>query len=174
VSPRAPYGANGKALRPLLKTLGSDSDPGQYDAARLRAAFLQYKEHHGRKRTQEAATALRGFLRFLVAAGSCPAGLEAAIPAVANWRLSALPCALPPDDIERIVAACDTTTGLGLRDRAVLLLLARLGLRAGDVVGLRLGDIDWQNATLRVSGQGASRGSPPADPGSRRRSARLP
>jgi integrase/recombinase XerD len=141
-----------RALRPLLKTLGTD--PDQYDAARLRAVFLQYKDLHGRTRTKAAATALRVFLRFLVAQGKCPAGLQAAIPTVAGWRLSALPCSLPPDDVERIVAACDTSTGLGLRDRAVLLLLARLGLRPGDVVGLRIRDIDWQNASLRLSGKG--------------------
>jgi site-specific recombinase XerD len=141
-----------RALRPLLKTLGTD--PNQYDAARLRTAFLQYKDLHGRTRTKAAATALRVFVRFLVAEGRCPAGLEAAIPTVAGWRLSSLPCSLPPDDVERVLAACDISTRDGSRDRAVLLLLARLGLRPGDIVALRLGDIDWHNASLRVSGKG--------------------
>jgi site-specific recombinase XerD len=57
-------------------------------------------------------------------------------------------------DVEQVIAACDTATAHGLRDRAILLLLARLGLRAGDILGLRLGDLDWAEATLRVHGKG--------------------
>jgi site-specific recombinase XerD len=93
------------------------------------------------------------FLRFLVAEGRCRAGLLGAIPLVPHWRLAALPRYLPPEDVERIVACCDPSSPLGKRDRAVLLLLARLGLRAGDIVQMRLGDIDWKGAWLHVSGK---------------------
>jgi site-specific recombinase XerD len=99
-------------------------------------------------------TALRAYLRFLASQGHCQTGLDRAIPTIPQWRLSALPRYLPADEIERVVAACDITTPVGVRDRAVLLLLARLGLRAGDIVKLRLTDIDWHAATLKVCGKG--------------------
>ena len=96
---------------------------------------------------------LRMYLRFLTSTGSCVPGLAGAIPTVPEWSLSALPRYIPVEDIERAIASCDTTTHKGLRDRAILLLLARLALRAGDVLNLRLSDIDWDNARLRVCGK---------------------
>ena len=69
-----------------------------------------------------------------------------------QWRLSALPRYIAADDVERTIAACgDDRTGV--RDRAILLLLSRLALRAGDIVALRLSDIDWDRAEIRVSGK---------------------
>jgi len=94
------------------------------------------------------------FLRFLIAEGQCATGLEAAIPVVPQWRLSSLPRYLLSEDVERVIASCNLDTSVGRRDRAVLLLLARMGLRAGDIVQLRLGDIDWKEATVRVCGKG--------------------
>lgn len=94
------------------------------------------------------------FLRFLIAEGHCPAALLGAIPTLAHWHLSSLPRHLPPEDVERLIASCDVSSPVGLRDRAIMLLLARLGLRAGDIVGLRLQDIDWKNACISVSGKG--------------------
>lgn len=102
---------------------------------------------------RNSTTAIRMFLRFLIVEGKCPAGLDAAIPTVANWRLSAMPRYLPSSDIERIVNSCDLSTIVGIRDRAILLLLGRLALRAGDIVGLKLSDIDWKYSTIRVSGK---------------------
>ena len=75
------------------------------------------------------------------------------MPTVPLQRFSTLPRHLPRDDSERIIASCDRATPKGLRDRAILLLLARLALRAGDVANLRLDDIDWDNAVVRVSGK---------------------
>ena len=77
-------------------------------------------------------TALRGYLRFLTAQGICRPWLDRAVPTVPQWRLSALPRYLPPADVERLIVSCDLTKTHGIRDRAILLLLARLGLRAGD------------------------------------------
>jgi len=94
------------------------------------------------------------FLRFLIAEGQCAVGLDAAIPTVAHWRLASLPRYLQPEDVERLIASCDRTSAVGRRDRAVLLLLARLGLRAGDIVHLRLSDIDWKGASIQVCGKG--------------------
>jgi integrase/recombinase XerD len=80
--------------------------------------------------------------------------LDAAIPTVAHWRLASLPRYLPPEDVERLIASCDRASAVGRRDRAILLLLARLGLRAGDIVHLRLSDIDWKDASIQVCGKG--------------------
>jgi integrase/recombinase XerD len=85
--------------------------------------------------------------------GLCRAGLEHAVPTIPQWRLSTLPLYIGGADIERLMATCDSTTPAGARDRVVLLLLARLGLRAGDVVALRLDAIDWQQAALTVRGK---------------------
>ena len=96
---------------------------------------------------------MRLYLRFLTSVGECRPGLVGAVPTPPSWRLSTLPRYLPSSDIERAIASCDTTSAVGVRDRAVLLLLARLGLRAGDVVGLELDDIDWRQARLLVCGK---------------------
>jgi integrase len=73
---------------------------------------------------------------------------------VAHWRLARLPRCLSAEEVNRLIAASDGTTPGRLRDRAILLMLARLGLRSGDVAALRLSDIDWNNGTLQVTGKG--------------------
>ena len=98
-------------------------------------------------------TALRALVRYLIATGQCEVGLDASIPTIAGWRLSAMPRYISAADVERVVAVCDPTTAVGARDRAILLLLSRLGLRAGDIYALRLHDIYWQQATIQVSGK---------------------
>ena len=94
------------------------------------------------------------FLRFLISQGRCLASLYASVPTIAHWRLSALPRYLQPDQVEKVIASPDLTTSLGTRNRAILLLLARLGLRVGDIVQIRLGDLDWREGMICVSGKG--------------------
>jgi len=94
------------------------------------------------------------FLRFLITDGQCAAGLEGAIPVLAHWRLASLPRYLQGEEVERVIASCDLASPVGRRDHAILLLLARLGLRAGDIVQLRLGDVDWKGAAIHVCGKG--------------------
>jgi len=94
------------------------------------------------------------FLRFLIAEGQCAVGLDAAIPTVAHWRLASLPRYLQPEEAERLIDSCDRASAVGWRDRAILLLLARLGLRADDIAHLRLSDIDWKDASIQVCGKG--------------------
>jgi integrase/recombinase XerD len=89
----------------------------------------------------------------LITEGRCRPGLLGAVPVVAHWRLSVLPRYLPPGDVERIIACNDSSAAVGKRDRAILLLLARLGLRAGDIVRMRLDDIDWKEGWIHVSGK---------------------
>ena len=93
------------------------------------------------------------FLRFLISRGDCIPGLDHAIPTVARWRLASLPKYISADDVERLINSCDSTEPLGARDRAILLLLARLGLRPSDVSMLRLSDLEWSDGTLTVSGK---------------------
>lgn len=116
-------------------------------------------QHRGAARTtvelySPIISALRAFVRYLSTNGGCPATLVGAIPTVAHWRLSALPRYLPSTEVERVIAGCSVSTAIGRRDGAILLLLSRLGLRAGDVAAPKISDVDWQNATIRVSGKG--------------------
>jgi site-specific recombinase XerD len=103
---------------------------------------------------QKRITSLRSFLLFLNACGRSRSELADAVPAIASWRLARLPRCLSEDEVTRLITACDGTAPGRVRDRAIVLLLARLGLRAGDVAQLRLGDIDWRGGTLLVAGKG--------------------
>lgn len=96
---------------------------------------------------------LRMFMRFLVSTGRCRSRLDRSVPSMPHWRLATLPRYVDEEVIERLVASRSTQTLTGVRDRAVLLLLARLALRAGDVRGLCLSDIDWALGRLRVVGK---------------------
>ena len=85
--------------------------------------------------------------------GKITMDLAASLPKVANWQQSTLPKFLEPEQVERLINACNRATPAGRRDYAVLLLLARLGLRAGEVAHLELDDIDWENGELMVKGK---------------------
>lgn len=110
---------------------------------------------------QPVLTALRAFLRFLQQPGAFAADLAGAVPGVANGRLLHLPKLLLPEQIERMFACCDRGTSVGQRDYAILLFLARLGLRAGEVVALTLGDLDWVQGEVLVRGKGPRLGRVP-------------
>ena len=138
-------------IRTLLPALGDD--PGTYDAARVRNTILGRLETASRRQVGDEASAFRMYLRFLGSNGLCRPELVHAVPAIPTLRGESLPRHVGQDDIERMIATCDVTTPLGVRDRAALLLLARLALRAGDVSGLHLDDIDWDRAAIRVGGK---------------------
>ena len=140
-----------KAMRVLLAHLGDD--PDQYCATLIRNVVRHRLETASRELVRRETSALRLYLRFLVLEGICRPGLVGAVPTVPRKRFPSLPRHLPREDIERIIASCDCATPMGMRDRAILLLLARLALRSGDVANLRLNDIDWDNALVRVSGK---------------------
>jgi integrase/recombinase XerD len=107
------------------------------------------------------ATALRSFLRFLFRDGQTDSDLAGAIPAVPEWRLAEVPKYLEPEEVERVLRACQGGTAGARRDHAILLLLARLGLRASEVIALELDDIDWRAGVLTVRGKGSSHDSLP-------------
>lgn len=145
-------GRHGRMVMRLLPALGPDSK--HYDARLIRQAILGEAQRNSRANLKTMTMALRSYLRYLAAQGLCRPGLDHAIPTVPQWRLSALPRYISMAEVERVIASCEITTPMGIRDRAVLLLLARLGLRAGDISGMRLDDIDWSEGTLRVRGKG--------------------
>jgi site-specific recombinase XerD len=114
---------------------------------RRRASTIQSK------RVQLMTTALRSFLRFARYRGDIEKDLAACIPAVANWKQSTLPRALPPDQVEQVLNSVDRKTAMGRRDYAILLILARLGLRAGEIRALTLEDLDWKEGLITVRGK---------------------
>jgi site-specific recombinase XerD len=135
----------------LIVVLGDD--PTRYNARDLRNYILDRSRQLGPGAAKNLIAAARAFLRYLAAVGECKAGLDRAIPSIAGWRQTSHPHSLSTDDVARTLEACDTQTVVGLRDRAVILLLARLGLRAGDVAALRFSDLDWDDGSLLVAGK---------------------
>ncbi|KPU94329.1 hypothetical protein APR50_10705 [Variovorax paradoxus] len=109
--------------------------------------------HHPRY-AKTMTSALRSFLQFARYRGDLTSDLAAAIPAVANWSQTSIPRAIAPDHARAILAHCDIQTAVGRRDHAILLLLARLGLRACEICELKLEDMDWEAGQLRVRGKG--------------------
>lgn len=110
---------------------------------------------------------LRSLLRYLYATGQVDTELDAAVPSVSGWRQAGVPVSFGPDEVERLFASCDRRSRVGRRDYAVLCLLARLGMRSGEVAALQLGDIDWHAGEIIVRGKGprAERLPLPADVG---------
>ncbi|MDE0029847.1 MAG: tyrosine-type recombinase/integrase [Deltaproteobacteria bacterium] len=140
-----------RLIAAVLPDLGDD--PRVIDAALIRRVLFEQLEHRSASYAKRLTTAMRMYLRFLASEDSVTATLVEAVPTtVPQWRLSALPRYIPADDVERAIASCNDDP-VGVRNRAILLLLARLALRAGDVVDLRLGDIDWEKAEIRVAGK---------------------
>ncbi len=157
-------------VRPFLTARAGDG--GAVDVAGLTPADVTSfvvatcpgQAHGSAKLT---VTALRSLLRFLLVEGLLNASLVFTVPSVATWRLAALPRRLEAGAVERLLASCDRQTVTGRRDYAVLMLLARLGLRSGEVCSLRLDDLDWRAGELVVCGKGrrAERLPLPADVG---------
>jgi site-specific recombinase XerD len=106
------------------------------------------------KYAKSVVSALRAFLRYLLHRGTIDTDLTACVPTIATWLLSNVPKFLGAEQIQRVLNGCDRATALGKRNYAILLLLARLGLRAGEVVALTLEDLDWEAGLITVRGKG--------------------
>jgi integrase/recombinase XerD len=115
---------------------------------RRKAAFLSPA------RAKTATTALRSFLRYIRYCGGTQYDLAGAVPAVPNWSMTAIPRAMAPDHLRAVLDGCRRDTAIGRRDYAILMLLARLGLRAAEIVALALDDIDWDTGSIAVVGKG--------------------
>jgi hypothetical protein len=122
----------GRPILDLLRSIGDD--PTQFGAEKLRQFILERYQRRTSGAIKVYVTALRMFVRFLIADGRCAADLDASIPSVAHWRDASLPQYLQPEEVERVISGCDPDFLVGRRDRAIFLLLARLGLRASDIV----------------------------------------
>ena len=135
----------------LMTALGAD--PTGWGPADVRSYFMDRASKCGSGTVEKLTTSLRAFLRYLAVEGRCQAGLDNVVPTYANWRLAYMPRYLTAEQVNRLIAACDGEALSRRRDRAIILLLARLGLRAGDVAQLRLVDIEWETGSLRVCGK---------------------
>jgi len=144
------------AVRPFLASVGGD---GELDLQRLTAAdvtaFVVARcPRQSRGAAKLTVTALRSLLGFLHVEGLIARSLVGAVPSAASWRLSGLPRALEGDQVRRLLDSCDRSMRTGRRDFAILTMLVRLGLRAGEVAGLGLEDVDWRAGELVVVGKG--------------------
>ena len=139
----------------LVHRFGSDD----IDLGAMRATdvigFVRHEARRLRPRgLKHVVNGLRAFLRYAQYRGEIKSALISAVPAVAAWSTTPpLPRAISAEHARRVIASCDLRTAVGRRDRAVLLLLARLGLRGGEVLTLLLEDIDWDAGLLRVRGK---------------------
>jgi integrase/recombinase XerD len=113
------------------------------------------------KRAKLLMTALRSFLQYARYRGEVTVDLAAAVPVVANWSMTSLPRAIGTDQVRQLLASINRRTAMGRRDYAILLLLARLGLRSGEVAFLELDDIDWNLGQLSVRGKSGQRSELP-------------
>ena len=125
----------------------------QLKASTINAFILRDQSAFSPKRVQLTTSALRSFLGFLYLRGELAAPLAASVPTVATWRLSELPQFLEPGQVQQLLQSCDRGNSCGRRDYAALLLLARLGLRAGELVHLCLEDINWSAGEVLVRGK---------------------
>ena len=143
-------------VRPFLaaRVVGDVLGLNSLTAGEVTAFMLSRSESALTATVQRTGTALRSLLRFLHLRGVIDTSLVGAVPTAANWKLAGLPKYLTPEQTAMLLGSCDPATAVGQRDRAILTLLARLGLRAGEVAALRLEDIDWRRGEVTVVGKG--------------------
>lgn len=142
----------GRYARTLLASCWPDAqvDWSTLTADRLISFVREQVATLSQSANRAPITATRSFVRFLIAEGVVRVGLDRVIPGVRQWKLAALPGTLTRGDVQRVIEAVDTSTRVGTRDRGILLLLSRLGLRAGEVAALRIPDIDWREGCVHI------------------------
>ena len=154
----SPHTADYHRLTPR-RFLAHQFDGRRLDVSKLRASdvngfVLRHARNRSRSHAQQITTGLRQFVRYLHYQGLIGTDLSLAVPSVARWSLSTLPKHLSAAQVRQLLQHCDRRTPLGRRNEAILLLLARLGLRAGEVLRLQLDDLDWENGLVTVYGKG--------------------
>jgi integrase/recombinase XerD len=127
---------------------------GAFDALIIRRFILEQTLDRSSEYTRLLCTALRSFFRFLVMCGQSMRDLSNSVPTVRKYRQAVVPAFLTPEEVERVLSATDRSKLSRCRDHAVLLLLARLGLRAGEIVSLELDDIRWRASEIVIRGKG--------------------
>ena len=145
-----------RIARLFLSQAGKDpaGDQSELTCGQIREFVCKAADSASPRYAQLITCALRSFLRFLYIDGTTSRNLSLCVPTVAEWKLSALPKFLEPTQVEAILAHCDLDTEIGKRDRALLWLLARLGLRACEIRNMELNDIHWESGQLTVRGKG--------------------
>lgn len=136
----------------LARTGGVSMDG--FDAATIQSFILDHTCNRSSEYVRLLATALRSFFRFLFLRGHRSTDLSRAVPTVCKYRNATVPAFLSPEQVDQVLAATDRSTPVGRRDYAILLLLARLGLRGGEVAALDLDDIRWRTGELVIRGKG--------------------
>ncbi len=129
-------------------------DAAVIDASAIRSHLVDHSQNRSGSFVKLLAAALRSFLRFCFVDGVTVTDLSIAVTPVHRWRLAAVPPFLAPEEVEQVIAAADRSTERGCRSFAILLLLARLGLRASEVIALELDDIRWEAGEIVVRGKG--------------------
>lgn len=145
-----------RSVRPFLGRFvdGDRVDVSRLDGPAVVAFVVERCPCQTRSSAKRTLKALRSLLGFLHAEGYIERSLAHAVPAAGGWRLAGLPARLEPAQVRRLLATCDRGSQVGRRDFAVLTVLARLGLRAAEVAGLSLDDIDWRASEVVVHGKG--------------------
>lgn len=132
---------------------GTETGTDGLTSAEVNAYMLEVSGRLTIESAKREAADLRALLRYLYVASMLEVDLGTAMPPVAAWRGTSLPTTMSAADVERLLAGCNRSTRSGRRDLAVLVLLARLGLRAGEVAAIELGDIDWRAGEIVVRGK---------------------
>ena len=148
-------------VRRLVRAaLGADPiDPSRLTPADVVAFITSLRHRFSPGSMRTVRSSLRSFFRFLRFEGFCGDELEAALPAVAHWRLATLPRSLTEQQVEQVLASFDAPTPCRQRDQTIVQCLSTLGLRPGEVAGLCLDDIDWRNGTIQIRARKNRRGA---------------
>jgi site-specific recombinase XerD len=129
---------------------------------------IRYIERHARDWSAESGKAmcwsLRAFLRYLHHKGLNPLALAGCVPSIRQWKLASLPTYLSTAQVQKVLHGCDRATAMGRRDYAILVMLAKLGLRADEVATLTLDDVDWRSGEMLVRAKGRQRARMPIPP----------
>jgi site-specific recombinase XerD len=129
------------------------------------ANVVRYVERHARdwspKSGKEMCSSLRAFLRYLHHKGLNPAPLAGCVPSIREWKLASLPTYLSAEQVQNVLNACDRASSAGRRDYAILMMLAKLGLRANEIATLGLDDIDWRSGEMCIRAKGRQRAQMP-------------
>src|SRR5215468_5964779 len=132
------------------------------------ADVVRYVERHARdwspKSGKVMCSSLRAFLRYLHHKRLHPVLLDGCVPSIREWKLVNLPTYLRAEQVQNVLDGCDRATAIGRRDYAILMMLAKLGLRAGEVATLTLDDIDWRSGEMRIRAKGRQRARMPIPP----------
>lgn len=147
------------SIRLFLQEVGVESiaDFARLDQAVVIGFVERHAHDHSPATAKKLCCSLRAFLRYLRWQGWISADLAVSVPTVRQWRQTSLPTFMSPEQIQQVLDGCDRKTAAGRRDFAILMLLARLGLRANEVATLTLDAIDWQSGQLLVDGKGRQR-----------------